>query len=331
MPIKTVQIILARPRGFCAGVSRAVEAVESLRQIRPKAEKLYVYHQIVHNQYIVDYLTKKNIVFVNSLDNIPKTAKQVVFSAHGVSPKVINQAKLKNLEIIDATCPLVNSVHRTIKNLSDKNYTIFLIGHISHDEITGSMGWANFASSPNNKFNKTVKPNIKGSIKVIDSQKTARNIQIKPTNKLAWVSQTTLSIDDTKAIVAILNSRFPNILNPKKSCICYATQNRQWAVKKLAKEVNSLIVIGSKNSSNSLRLYEIAKEIVPTWQIDKPNQIKLDMLSSKTGLTAGASVPNILVNKVIEKIKQIVGKVEIINQANSDMSLEKLKFPSVPL
>ncbi|MDR3152292.1 MAG: 4-hydroxy-3-methylbut-2-enyl diphosphate reductase [Bifidobacteriaceae bacterium] len=303
------KIYLAFPRGFCAGVTRAVEAVDNLLKLDTnKSDNLYIYHEIVHNQYIIKNFKKKGVHFINSLREIPAGTKKIVISAHGASPEIFAQAKLKKMQIIDATCPIVDSIHKIIQRLSSKNYTILLIGHPKHDEIIGSQGWS------------------RENIKIIDSLETAKTVEIEANTKLAWLSQTTLSVNDTKKIVDILNLRFPNIVNPKKSCICYATQNRQNAVQALADKVDKIIVIGSKNSSNTQRLYEIASSLAPSYQIDDEKQIKGNMLAKNIGITAGASVPNILIEKVINKISQ---KVHIIQISENTAIAETLKFPPV--
>ncbi|MDR2748471.1 MAG: 4-hydroxy-3-methylbut-2-enyl diphosphate reductase, partial [Bifidobacteriaceae bacterium] len=248
---------------------------------------------------------------------LPDNAKSIVFSAHGVSREIMKAAEKKNLRIIDATCPLVDLVHRRIKSLSEKGYTILLIGHIGHDEVIGSMGWF----SPNNDKSGQ-------NITIIDSIETAKSVELENSEKLAWVSQTTLSVDDTNEIVKILKERFSNLESPKNSFICYATQNRQAAVKELIKSVNSMIIIGSKNSSNTNRLYEIAAQKVPTYQIDNASQLTKNMISEKTGISAGASVPDILVKEIVEKIKKMVTVTNVIEQKGVK---EELKFKPVQL
>ncbi|MDR2799491.1 MAG: 4-hydroxy-3-methylbut-2-enyl diphosphate reductase [Bifidobacteriaceae bacterium] len=309
------QIYLAAPRGFCGGVSRAVNAVEKLQE--KEKENIYVYHEIVHNRYIIENFQNKGINFINSLSQLPENAKSIIFSAHGVTPEIINQAKNLNLKIIDATCPLVDLVHKRIKALSEKGYTILLIGHIGHDEVVGSMGWFTPKIDYNNQ-----------KIIIVDSIETAKNIKLENSEKIAWVSQTTLSVDDTSEIVGILKKKFPNIREPKSSFICYATQNRQAAVKELINKVSSMIVIGSKNSSNTSRLYEIAVKKVPTYQIEDARELEEYMITEKTGITAGASVPKLLVDSVLDKISQISTVTKIIEQNSAS---EELKFKPVQL
>jgi 4-hydroxy-3-methylbut-2-enyl diphosphate reductase len=286
-----MEIILAKPRGFCAGVTRAIETVE--RAIAKYGTPVYVRHEIVHNQYVVESLKKKGAIFVNDVGEIPKGAL-TIFSAHGVSDKVEDDALNRGLDIIDATCPLVSKVHREAKKYEISDYEIILIGHKGHPEVEGTSG------------------RVKKPVILVTNEEDARNIEIAHDKKIAYVTQTTLSVDDTKKIVEILENRFPNIekgLATKD--ICYATQNRQDAVRSLAKMVDILLVIGAKNSSNSNRLRDLGSECgLPSYLINGANDIDKNWFSNnfmKIGLTAGASAPEILVQEVIEKIKEIFG------------------------
>ena len=283
-----MKIILAQPRGFCAGVTRAIETVE--RALKKFGPPIYVRHEIVHNKFVVDSLKDKGVIFVDEVDQVPE-GSLVIFSAHGVSDKVEEDATAKNLEIIDATCPLVSKVHREAKKYEEEDYEIILIGHKGHPEVEGTSG------------------RVKKSVELVTNEDDARNIKISDNAKLAYVTQTTLSVDDTKSIVDILEDRFPNM---KKGLatkdICYATQNRQDAVRELSKEVDMILVIGSKNSSNSNRLCDLAIECnVESYLINDEAQIENKWLLGKKniGITAGASAPEILVERVVAKIKEI--------------------------
>ncbi len=283
-----MQIILAKPRGFCAGVTRAIETVE--RAIAKFGTPVYVRHEIVHNKFVVESLKKKGAIFVNQVSEIPVGAI-TIFSAHGVSDKVEIDATARGLDVIDATCPLVSKVHREAKKFEEEDYEIILIGHRGHPEVEGTSG------------------RVKKPVILVTNEDDARNIQIKNPDKIAFVSQTTLSVDDTKKIVEILENRFPSLQKGLATKdICYATQNRQDAVRSLCKVVDILLVIGAKNSSNSNRLRDLGEESgLPSYLINGEQDIQEDWFKNidKIGLTAGASAPEVLVQEVINKIKKI--------------------------
>lgn len=294
-----MKVILAKPRGFCAGVTRAIETVE--RAIKKFGPPIYVRHEIVHNKYVVESLRKKGAIFVDEIDQIPKDAI-AIFSAHGVSDKVEQDAKNRELEIIDATCPLVSKVHREAKKYESEDYEIILIGHKGHPEVEGTSG------------------RVKKDVILVTNEEDARKVEIKNPEKLAYVTQTTLSVDDTMNIVNILEERFPQLergLATKD--ICYATQNRQDAVRQLAKEVDTIFVIGAQNSSNSNRLRDLGEECnVKSYLINGAQDIKIEWLKNveKVGLTAGASAPENLVQEVVEKIKEFSGQEIEVSDMN---------------
>lgn len=305
-----MEIILAKPRGFCAGVTRAIETVE--KAIAKFGSPVYVRHEIVHNKYVVESLKKKGAIFVSEVDEIPQGAI-TIFSAHGVSDKVEEDANNRGLDVIDATCPLVSKVHREAKKFEEEDYEIILIGHRGHPEVEGTSG------------------RVKKPVILVTNEDDARNIQIKTDAKITFVSQTTLSVDDTKKIVDILESRFPSIekgLATKD--ICYATQNRQDAVRSLCKIADILLVIGAQNSSNSNRLRDLGEEFgLPSYLINSEQDLQEDWFINvnKIGLTAGASAPEILVQEVVKKITEI-SKSEI---KVSDMNgIEESTFFALP-
>jgi len=269
----TMQVVLANPRGFCAGVDRAIEIVE--RALEKYGSPIYVRHEVVHNRFVVDSLRKKGAVFVDQLDEIPADST-VIFSAHGVSQKVRQEAENRGLNVFDATCPLVTKVHVEVTRYRKLGLEIILIGHAGHPEVEGTMGQAD------------------GGIILVETLEDVSNIQISDPDRLAYVSQTTLSMDDTAKIVDALRNRFPNIKGPRKDDICYATQNRQDAVKHLVEECDVVFVVGSLNSSNSNRLREIAElRNIPAYLVDGPDDISDEWLTDKrcAGVTAGASAP----------------------------------------
>jgi 4-hydroxy-3-methylbut-2-enyl diphosphate reductase len=280
------KIILAKPRGFCAGVEMAVETVE--RALRDYGAPLYVFHEIVHNQYIVRDFIARGVHFVESVDQVPAGAK-LIFSAHGISPLVWRQAKEKGLElIIDATCPLVEKVHREVRKFAELGYWIILVGHENHDEIVGTSGEA------------------PDRIRVVATTDQARQVEIPDTDKVVVLTQTTLSVDDTRDVIQVLKQRFPKLVTAAKEDICYATQNRQDAVKQLAKEVDLIIVIGSRNSENSNQLCKVARSLgVKSYLVDDRHSINPDWLVGvkRLGLTSGASVPEALVQAAIEALR----------------------------
>ena len=284
----TKEIKLANPRGFCAGVDRAIDIVN--RALDKYGAPVYVKHEVVHNKVVVDNLRDRGAVFVEEIDEIPDDSL-VIFSAHGVSSAVEDETKARNLNFFDATCPLVTKVHMEVKRHANANRDIILVGHEGHPEVEGTMG------RHINKDN--------SSIYLVQDEQDAKNIEIKNTNNLALVTQTTLSVDQTKSIIAILKTRFPLINIPKKDDICYATQNRQDAVKQLALESDFLIVVGSSNSSNSNRLKELSEKCgCKSVLIDEFSDLDLDDLKNylKISITAGASAPE---SKVIEIAKSI--------------------------
>ena len=279
-------IYLANPRGFCAGVERAIEIVE--RALIKYGAPVYVKNEIVHNKFVVEQLRDKGAIFVNDIKDIPENAV-TIFSAHGVSDKVEQDSENKNLEVIDATCPLVKKVHFEAIRNEKEGKQVILIGHSGHPEVEGTAG------------------RLKNEVILISSIDDAKNIQIKNPQNLSYVTQTTLSVDDTKEIIKVLKSRFPDISGPDVHDICYATQNRQNAVKELAKLVDIVLVIGSKNSSNSNRLKDLATEQgVKSYLIDSEKDIDFNILDkcNNIGITAGASAPEILVDNVIRSIQE---------------------------
>jgi len=289
-----MEIILANPRGFCAGVDRAIEIVE--RAIEEFGAPIYVRHEVVHNRYVVDGLRERGAVFVEELSEVPENST-VIFSAHGVSKQVQSEARARGLKVFDATCPLVTKVHIEVHHHANEGRELIFIGHAGHPEVEGTMG--QYA-------------NPEGGIYLVESPDDVAKLQVKHPENLAYVTQTTLSIDDTQAVVTALKARFPNIIGPKKDDICYATQNRQDAVKKLAADCDVILVVGSPNSSNSNRLREIAEKLGKgAYLIDDANELKRDWVAKagKIGVTAGASAPEILVKRVVTQIKEWGGQV----------------------
>ena len=291
MSKEIINISLANPRGFCAGVERAILIVE--KTLEKYGAPIYVHHEVVHNKFVIKDLNKKGVIFVDSLKEIPKSS-HVIFSAHGVSKSVKKESENLNLISIDATCPLVTKVHREVNKLSDDGYTIIMIGHKGHPEVEGTMGQIE-KNSPKNK------------IYLVENINDVNKLKIPEKNKLSYVSQTTLSIDDTKKIINALKEKYPSIVGPKTDDICYATQNRQEAVKKMLNKHDLIFVIGSKNSSNSNRLLEIVKDKkIDAILLDNMAQFQKKWLNNKKniGITAGASAPEIIVKKLIKEIKK---------------------------
>ncbi|QGR02583.1 4-hydroxy-3-methylbut-2-enyl diphosphate reductase [Ehrlichia ruminantium] len=282
-----VEVILAKPRGFCAGVSRAIEIVELAIEYYKNIKTIYVLHEIVHNKHIVDTFKNMGVIFIDTVDQA-KDGSVLIYSAHGVSKHIEQLAKLRNLEVINATCPLVNKVHKEVQSYDKLGYQVILIGHKGHREVEGTIGQVN---SP---------------VFIVQNLNDIENIEITDPNKLAYVTQTTLSVDDTKTIIDKLKQKFPNIKGPDLKDICYATQNRQTAVKRLSEIVDIMFVLGSKNSSNSNRLKELAALQAHAFLIDSYKEIDLNILKNvkKIGITAGASAPDILVQQVIDFLKQ---------------------------
>lgn len=278
-------IILAQPRGFCAGVVRAIEIVEEA--LRLYGAPVYVRHEIVHNRWVVEDLKNKGVIFVKELDEVPDDAI-VVFSAHGIARKVEIEAQRRELSAIDATCPLVTKVHNQAKRYENTGYTLLLIGHEGHPEVVGTMG------------------QVKNPMHLVDSVESAKRINLNSNTPLAYVTQTTLSVDDTAEIISVLRQRFPHIEGPNMKDICYATQNRQNSVKAMIEEVNLLLVIGAANSSNSNRLRDLGEEMgIPSYLINDASECDDSWLTTpKTiGITAGASAPEILVDELIEHLQ----------------------------
>ena len=303
MKSKKIKILLASPRGFCAGVERAIEIVK--KSIDKYGAPVYVRHEIVHNKYVVDSLKKIGAIFVEELEEIKDKSRPVIFSAHGVPKKVPVEAENLKMEYVDATCPLVSKVHREAENLNKNGLQILLIGHKNHPEVIGTMGQI-----------------PEGEIDLIENVYDANNYENKSKKKLAFVTQTTLSVDDTKEIISALKKKFPEIKEPKKEDICYATTNRQAAVKKIAKECDMFFVIGSRNSSNSLRLVEVAKNsgCINSRLIHSESTVPLDEIKKyKTiGISSGASAPEILVNNFINNLKKqfklSIEEIEIVKE-----------------
>lgn len=290
-----MQVTLANPRGFCAGVDRAIDIVN--RAIDLLGAPIYVRHEVVHNRFVVDNLKNKGAIFVNELDEVPDDAT-VIFSAHGVSRKVQDEAKARGLQVFDATCPLVTKVHMEVVRYSREGRETILIGHRGHPEVEGTMGQYDTSYG--------------GAIYRVDSEEEVMALDIKNPDQIGFVTQTTLSVDDTNMIIEALRKRFPAIHAPKKDDICYATQNRQDALKNLVDKCDLVFVVGSPNSSNSNRLREIAeKRGVPAYLIDGADDIKPEWLDGKLniGLTAGASAPEILVQQVTERLSQMGANV----------------------
>ena len=289
MKDKLIKVYLASPRGFCAGVDRAIEIVK--KSLEKYGSPVYVRHEIVHNKHVVESLKKIGAIFVEELDEIRDKSRPVIFSAHGVPKSIPAQANDLKMEYIDATCPLVSKVHREAENLNRKGDHILLIGHRNHPEVIGTMGQIE-----------------NGGIDLIESVDDAKNYQNISKKELAYVTQTTLSVDDTKEIIAELKRRFPRIKEPKKDDICYATTNRQSAVKKIASFCDMFFVIGSRNSSNSVRLVEVAKRsgCENSLLIHSESEIPFDKIDAcKTiGISSGASAPEILVEEFIKNLKK---------------------------
>ncbi len=282
-----MELLLANPRGFCAGVDRAIEIVE--RALELHGAPIYVRHEVVHNQFVVDGLRKKGAVFIEEISDVPD-GSILIFSAHGVSQAVRQEAENRKLTIFDATCPLVTKVHLQVSRIRAQGKEIVMIGHKGHPEVEGTMG-----QSENGMY-------------LVESPDDVSTLQVKDVQNLAYVTQTTLSVDDAASIVAALKTRFPFITGPKKDDICYATQNRQDAVKMLVKQCDVVIVVGSPNSSNSNRLREVAENVgVPAYLVNDENELKPEWFADKSrvGISAGASAPEVLVKGVVEKLEQL--------------------------
>ena len=303
MKNKQIKILLSAPRGFCAGVERAIEIVE--KSIQKYGSPVYVRHEIVHNKHVVDNLKSKGAIFVEELEEINDKSRPVIFSAHGVPKKIPEDAENYKMTYVDATCPLVSKVHREAENLNKAGYHIILIGHENHPEVVGTMGQL-----------------PKGSIDLVQNEAEAMEYKTNHKEKLAYITQTTLSVDDTKEIITILKNRYTNIKEPAKEDICYATTNRQMAVKNIAKKCDMFFVIGSRNSSNSVRLVEVAKKsgCQNSQLFHSESEIPFDQIqnSNTIGISSGASAPEILVEDFINELKKKfsinVEEVEIIKE-----------------
>jgi 4-hydroxy-3-methylbut-2-enyl diphosphate reductase len=284
------EILLAQPRGFCAGVDRAIEIVE--RALQQFGAPIYVRHEIVHNAYVVSDLRTKGAIFIEDLEDVPP-GNTLVFSAHGVSKAVREEAESRGLKVFDATCPLVTKVHVEVAKMRKQGAEIIMIGHAGHPEVEGTMGQA------------------EEGMHLVETVEDVAVLQVANPELLAYVSQTTLSVDDTLEIIAALKARFPAIIEPKKGDICYATTNRQEAVKFMAPQVEVVIVVGSPNSSNSNRLREVADKMgTPAYMVDNASAIDPAWIAGKRriGVTAGASAPEVLVQAVIDRLKQLGGE-----------------------
>ena len=283
---ETAEILMAQPRGFCAGVDRAINIVnEALNRF---GAPIYVRHEIVHNAYVVNELRNKGAVFVNELDEVPKGGI-VIFSAHGVSQDVRKDADERGLQVYDATCPLVTKVHLEVIKMCKEGFTVLMIGHAGHPEVEGTMG------------------QVKEGVFLVEKVADVAALTFPSEEKIAFVTQTTLSVDETKEIVEALTKKFPNIVQPRKQDICYATQNRQDAVKFMAPQVEVVIVVGSTSSSNSNRLRELSEKMgVPSYMVDAPDQLKAEWFAGKkrVGLTAGASAPESLAQSIVARIQE---------------------------
>jgi len=303
MKNKELKILLSAPRGFCAGVERAIEIVE--KSIKKFGAPVYVRHEIVHNKHVVDDLKKKGAIFVEELEEIKDKTRPVIFSAHGVPKKIPEDAKNFKMTYVDATCPLVSKVHREAENLNNAGYHIILIGHENHPEVIGTMGQLPY-----------------GTVKLIQNEDEAKNYRAEKFDKIAYITQTTLSVDDTKEIIKILKNKYPLLREPAKDDICYATTNRQAAVKNIAKQCDMFFVIGSRNSSNSVRLVEVAKKsgCKNSHLIHSESEIPFDEIEkfNTIGISSGASAPEVLVNNFINELKNkftvSIDEVEIIKE-----------------
>lgn len=302
-----MKVLLANPRGFCAGVERAIEIVE--RAIDKHGSPIYVRHEVVHNRFVVENLKNKGAIFVDEIDQVPE-GSVVVFSAHGVSQAVRKDATSISATVYDATCPLVTKVHKEVARRQKQNHQVILIGHTGHPEVEGTLGQSNDSKK----------------ITLVESPADIKNLNFSENIDISYTTQTTLSVDDTKQIVGLLKAKFPQIQSPKKSDICYATQNRQDSVKVIIKNAEMLLVIGSKNSSNSNRLREIAENNnKPAYLIDGASDIDIEWLRGITsvGVTAGASAPEVLVKEVVDYLLDN-GADEIIEVSGAN---ESVHFP----
>ncbi|MGQ9606712.1 MAG: 4-hydroxy-3-methylbut-2-enyl diphosphate reductase [Thermogutta sp.] len=301
-----MRILLASPRGFCAGVNMAIETLEeALRRFPPP---IYVYHEIVHNRWVVSHFTDRGVIFVDDLNVVPAEAT-LLYSAHGVSPEIRRRAEELRLRTVDATCPLVTKVHREVRRFSDQGFTVLLVGHAGHDEIVGTMGEAPHA------------------IRLIENEEQAEAVTVADPQRVAYSTQTTLSVDDAERIVSRLRRRFPALQGPARDDICYATQNRQEAVRALAAETDLVLVVGSQNSSNSRRLAEIAGAAgIPAYLVDGPEELHEEWFHADqtVGITAGASAPESLVQGCVDYLRerfQAVVEERVLRQENVHFAL----------
>jgi len=282
-----MQVLLANPRGFCAGVDRAIDIVE--RALELFGAPIYVRHEVVHNKFVVDNLRAKGAVFVEELDDVP-AGSTVVFSAHGVSQAVRREAESRGLKVFDATCPLVTKVHVEVAKMREQGREIIMIGHRGHPEVEGTMGQS------------------AGGMHLVEGPDDVAGLRVQDEDNLAYVTQTTLSMDDAARTIQTIRKRFPKIVGPKKDDICYATQNRQDAIKTLAQRCDVVIVVGSPNSSNSNRLREVAEQLgVPSYMVDNAGELRPEWVAGKStvGITAGASAPEVLVQEVVERLRTL--------------------------
>ncbi|MDP2867595.1 4-hydroxy-3-methylbut-2-enyl diphosphate reductase [Methyloversatilis sp.] len=300
-----MEILLANPRGFCAGVERAIAIVE--RALEQYGAPIYVRHEVVHNKFVVDSLRAKGAIFIDDLELVPEGAT-LIFSAHGVPQAVRHDASARGLRVFDATCPLVTKVHVEVAKMRDAGREIVMIGHKGHPEVEGTMGQTD------------------GGMYLVETVADVALLSVKDAGKLAYVTQTTLSVDDAEVIVEALRARFPDIVGPKRDDICYATQNRQDAVKFMAPRSDLVLVVGSPNSSNSNRLREVAQQFgVPAYLIDNATQIDPSWLAGRkrVGVTAGASAPEVLVDEVVARLRELgAGSVRMLEGAP-----ENVNFP----
>jgi 4-hydroxy-3-methylbut-2-enyl diphosphate reductase len=296
-------VLLATPRGFCAGVDRAIDIVS--HALQKFGAPIYVRHEIVHNTFVVNDLKEKGAIFIEDLNEVPAGAT-LVFSAHGVSRAIQDEAKARGFSIFDATCPLVAKVHVEVAKLSKKGYEFLMIGHKGHPEVEGTMG------------------QLASGIHLVEDEADVERVQPRQTELLAVVTQTTLSVDDAASIMAAIKKRFPNVREPKQQDICYATQNRQDAVKILSRQVDVVIVVGSPTSSNSNRLAELSQRLgTPAYMVDDPSELQAAWLEGHVGITAGASAPEILVQGVIDKLRAL-GAISVQTMSGVE---ESVQFP----
>lgn len=301
-----MNIILANPRGFCAGVDRAIEITNKALDIF--GAPIYVKHEIVHNKYVVDELKEKGVIFIEDIEKVPEHSI-LIYSAHGVSEEVIKESNKKKLKIFNATCPLVTKVHMEVARLSKKNINTILIGHKGHPEVEGTIG--RYISESDSK------------IVLIENESDVKKLNFNKNKEVAYVTQTTLSIDDTSNIIKVIKDKYKNVIEPPRGDICYATTNRQNAVKDLTLKCDIIFVVGSENSSNSNRLKEISTRAgVPSYLLDSADDLDVKWLSNKKniGLTAGASAPEVLVQSIINKLKAY-GAINVINSAGVEESI----------